>query len=92
MLARNASLPYNDAIRSSDPFLFFVGGVHRTEAKLIGKTAGEIISLTKKGTINRVFPGELRNKTLSEIEKLARAGNRAARTAMKLLRNKRYNK
>jgi RHS repeat-associated protein len=91
MLARDASLRYDDAIRSSDPF-FFMGGFQRGEARLLGKTAGEIISLTKKGSINRVFPEQFRNKTLAEIEKLARTGNRAARTAIKLLKNRRYDK
>ena len=55
-------------------------------------TAGDIISKEKKGSINRVFPGEMRGKTRSEIDELAKEGNRAARTARKLLTDKRFDK
>jgi len=55
-------------------------------------TAGEIISRDKKGSINRVFPGEMRDKTRGEIDELARKGDKAARTARKLLTEKRFNK
>ena len=55
-------------------------------------TAGDIISKEKKGSINRVFPEEMRDKTRRQIEALAREGDRAARTAKKLLTDKRFNK
>ena len=55
-------------------------------------TADEIISRYKKGSIRQVFPGELLQKTLGEIRRLAAAGDRAARTALKLLTDSRFNK
>jgi uncharacterized protein RhaS with RHS repeats len=57
-----------------------------------GRTAGEIIAQDKKGSINREFPSEMRDKTLEEIRALAREGNRAANTAKKLLTDLRFNK
>jgi len=53
------------------------------------KTAQEIISSEKKGSINKEFPGSMRNKTLKEIEKLAKQGNRDAK---KRLNDKRFDK
>lgn len=55
-------------------------------------TAGEIISKGKRGSINRVFPEEMRGKTMEEITELARKGNRTAQTAKKLLTDKRFDK
>lgn len=55
-------------------------------------TAGDIIAREKKGSINRVFPGELRGNTTEEINDLARQGDKAAQTARKLLTDKRFNK
>ena len=55
-------------------------------------TAGEVIAKQKKGSINRVFPEQFRSKTLSEIDKLARQGDKAAKTARKLLTDSRFNK
>ncbi len=55
-------------------------------------TAGEIISDEKKGSINRVFPEQMRELTFGEINKLAKAGNKIAQTARKLLTEKRFNK
>jgi hypothetical protein len=55
-------------------------------------TAGEIISEEKKGSINRVFPEEMRDLTFGEINRLARTGNKVAQTARKLLTDKRFNK
>ena len=55
-------------------------------------TAQEIISQSKKGSINRRFPGEMLGKTMEEIERLAKAGDRAARTAKKLLTDSRFDK
>ncbi len=56
------------------------------------KKAQEIISSEKKGSINREFPTSMKNKTLKEIEKLAKQGNRDAKKAKKLLNDKRFNK
>jgi len=60
------------------------------------KTAGEIISASKKGMINRLFPEEMRGKTLSEIDKLRKSADKAmkkaAKTAYKLLNDNRFNK
>ncbi len=55
-------------------------------------TAGDIIFREKKGSINRVFPGEMRDRTRGEINDLARQGDKAAQTARKLLTDKRFNK
>jgi bifunctional DNA-binding transcriptional regulator/antitoxin component of YhaV-PrlF toxin-antitoxin module len=55
---------------------------------LFVKTAQEIISEKKKGSINREFPGEWLDKTLKEIEE----ADENARKAKKLLNDKRFNK
>ena len=55
-------------------------------------TAGEIIADEKKGSINRVFPEQMRDLTFGEINKLAKAGNKIAQTARKLLTDKRFDK
>jgi hypothetical protein len=39
-----------------------------------------------------VFPEEMRDKTRAEIDALAKAGDKAAKTAKKLLTDKRFNK
>jgi len=60
--------------------------------KDLRSTAQDMIARRCKGSINKVFPEELRNKTLEEIFKLARQGNEAARTAKKLLMDGRFRK
>jgi RHS repeat-associated protein len=55
-------------------------------------TAQDMIARRCKGSINKVFPEELRNKTVEEIYKMARQGNEAARTAKKLLTDGRFRK
>jgi RHS repeat-associated protein len=45
-----------------------------------------------KSSINQKFPAEMRNKTIWEIERLASQGNKAAKTAKKLLSDKRFRK
>ena len=55
-------------------------------------TAQDIISQSKKGSINRVFPGDMLGRTMDEITKLAKAGDKAAQTARKLLTDSRFNK
>jgi RHS repeat-associated protein len=54
--------------------------------------AADIIARECKGSINREFPGELLEKTLEEILKLARGGDKAAQTARKLLSDLRFKK
>ncbi|MBM7616433.1 uncharacterized protein RhaS with RHS repeats [Alkaliphilus hydrothermalis] len=55
-------------------------------------TAQDIIGKEKKGTILREFPTELLDKTLKEIENLAKKGKANAKKAKKLLNDKRFNK
>jgi len=57
-----------------------------------GMSAREIIRDTKLGSINREFPSEMYDKTLEQIEHLAKQGNKAAKKAKKLLTDKRFNK
>ena len=59
--------------------------IRRLESK-----ASDIIARECVGKINRVFPEEMREKTLEEILKLARQGNKAAQTAKKLLTSSEY--
>ncbi len=61
-------------------------------AVLFAKTAQEIISEKKKGSINQEFPSEWLDNTFEEIEKAAKSGNASARKAKKLLNDKRFDK
>ena len=60
------------------------------------RTADEIISQDKKGSIRREFPGQMLGKTLAEIARIARERNSpdrdAAKKAKKLLKEKRFDK
>lgn len=56
------------------------------------KTAQDIIAESRKGGINREFPGEYNNHTLQEIEREAKSGVSAAKKALKLLRDGRFKK
>jgi hypothetical protein len=58
----------------------------------LNRTAQDVISKERQGGINREFPEQYRNKTLAEIQKDAKAGNRAAKTAEKLLKDGRFKK
>ncbi|MEL7633486.1 MULTISPECIES: hemagglutinin repeat-containing protein [Sporomusa] len=55
-------------------------------------TAQDVISKEKKGSINREFPSEWRDATLREIEQAAKRGDASAKTAKKLLGDKRFDK
>lgn len=55
-------------------------------------TGEQIIGRYKKGSIRRRFPKQFLDKTFAEIEKAAKAGQEKARTAMKLLKDNRFNK
>lgn len=61
-------------------------------AARLQQTAAQIIANECKGSIHRVFPKELLGKTLAEITKLGKQGNKAAQTALKLLRENRFKK
>jgi hypothetical protein len=56
------------------------------------QTAKNIIAGEKKGSINREFPKEWLNKTYEEISKAAKAGDKSAKKAKKLLDDKRFDK
>ncbi|MEX0963769.1 MAG: RHS repeat-associated core domain-containing protein [Pseudohongiellaceae bacterium] len=60
--------------------------------KRLTTQADDFISQYCKANVNREFPGQLRSKTVSEIFDLARSGDRAARTAKKLLMDQRFRK
>jgi hypothetical protein len=81
-----AGILFNEAADDSD----------QAEEAQDERTAGEIISADKKGSINRRFPGEMVDKTLAEIDAIARgsdkAAARAAKTARKLLTDRRFDK
>lgn len=62
------------------------------QSYLSADTANEIISKKKRGSIRKEFPSEYLDKTLNEIENDAKAGNAKARTAKKLLKEKRFDK
>jgi hypothetical protein len=55
-------------------------------------TAEEYISQYLKGGINSVFPGQFRDSTIKVIEAAAKNGDRAAKTALKLLTDGRFKK
>jgi RHS repeat-associated protein len=57
-----------------------------------GTTAAEWIAKYKQGSIHREFPGQLLDKTLEEIRRLAQAGDRAGQKAWKLLNDTRFDK
>ncbi|HEY9062031.1 MAG TPA: DNRLRE domain-containing protein [Pseudobacteroides sp.] len=54
--------------------------------------AKDIIAKHKKGSINQKFPKEYYDKTIGEIEKDAKAGNKNAKAAKKLLNDKDFDK
>jgi hypothetical protein len=56
------------------------------------KTAEVIIQEECKGSIRRVFPGELLHETLNKIWEMAKGGNSNARKAKKLLCESRFKK
>lgn len=58
----------------------------------LGATAEEIIARECLATVQRRFPSELLQETLEQIMRLARSGNSAARTALKLLNDSRFKK
>jgi len=58
--------------------------------KKLTTRADDYIAKNCKGSVNREFPGQYRDKTLEQIFKAARAGDKAARTAKKLLTDPRF--
>lgn len=61
-------------------------------AKRLKSKAEDIIANECKGSINRKFPDQMRQKTLEEIEALAKQGDKPAQTAKKLLESLEYKK
>ena len=55
-------------------------------------TASQIIANECKASVTRAFPSELLGNTLAQITRLANSGNKAAKTAKKLLNDKRFKK
>jgi uncharacterized protein RhaS with RHS repeats len=56
------------------------------------QVAKDVIGKYKKGSINREFPAEYLDKTMGQIEKDAKAGNKTAQKAKKLLQDKDFDK
>jgi hypothetical protein len=73
-----------------EPWLPGGGGPQISTPTLV--MSEEIISRFKKGSIRSVFPSEYLHTTLAEIRRLAASGDRAAKTALKLLTDGRFNK
>lgn len=70
-----------------------------TQSKLIqqaidkfSSSARDWIGKNCRGTINRKFPDQLRDKTLEQIRKMSQQGDKSAKTAWKLLNEKRFQK
>ncbi|CAF3367304.1 unnamed protein product [Rotaria sp. Silwood2] len=59
---------------------------------LLAKTAEEVISEQKKGSIRQELPGQGLGETLENIEKAAKADDPSARKAKKLFNDKRFDK
>ena len=55
-------------------------------------TASEFISKFRKASVRREFPSQMLEKTVLEIQALARSGSRVAKTAWKLLTDGRFKK
>jgi RHS repeat-associated protein len=64
----------------------------KKESEDANRTAQDIISKDRKGGINKEFPDQYRNKTLKDIQKEAKKGNKEARKALKLLTDGRFKK
>jgi uncharacterized protein RhaS with RHS repeats len=58
--------------------------------KKLTTRADDFIAQNCKASVNRQFPGQFRDKTLEQIFSAARSGDRAARTAKKLLTDSRF--
>lgn len=55
-------------------------------------TAEQVISRYKHASIRRQFPSQYVRSTLEEIEAAARSGEKPAKTALKLLFSRRFDK
>jgi hypothetical protein len=64
----------------------------RSLIERLNSKATDIISKECRGSVRKEFPGEMLDKTLEQIYNLARSGDRAARTAKKLLTESRFKK
>jgi hypothetical protein len=83
----------NRGIGSIDAFVDSLKSVV-VESRYTGdkRNARDIINADKKGGIWSVFPKEWADKTYDEIAAAAKAGNRSAKTAKKLLDSIEYDK
>jgi RHS repeat-associated protein len=68
------------------------GQAARAAIDRLETSAADIIARELKGSVMREFPGQLRHKTLAEIIKGAQSGDRACKTAHKLLTDLRFKK
>jgi RHS repeat-associated protein len=66
--------------------------VIRSALDKFGSRATDWIAKNCKGSVNREFPGELRDKTLKEILDQSRTGDAVAKKAWKLLNDGRFQK
>ncbi|MCL2658737.1 MAG: DUF6531 domain-containing protein [Betaproteobacteria bacterium] len=64
----------------------------RSGIEKFGSRATDWIGRNCKGSINREFPGELRDKTLKEIMDQSKSGDSVAKKAWKLLNDNRFKK
>jgi hypothetical protein len=64
----------------------------RSAIEKFGSRAGDWIGKNCKGSINREFPGEFRDKTLKEILDQSKTGDATAKKAWKLLNDNRFQK
>lgn len=64
----------------------------RSGIEKFGSRATEWIGKNCRGSINREFPGELRDKTLKEILDQSKSGDSVAKKAWKLLNDNRFKK
>lgn len=64
----------------------------RDDLRATGMTADEVITSFKQAAVRREFPDQFLHSTVAEIEAAARHGDRAARRALKLLIERRFDK
>lgn len=79
----------DDALRSGK---FKVSEAGMPSPRRLALKAAEIIAKELKGSVRSEFPAQLLDETLESILKLAKQGDNVARTAKKLLTDKRFRK
>ena len=68
------------------------GPLTREVMREAGLTADEAISMYKQGAVRREFPSQFLKSTIDEIEATAASRDLAARRAIKLLFDRRFDK